>query len=334
MPSLTITTRQTASGPRYVVRYRLGGRAYRVEHGGSFRTLREAKARRDLVGGEIAAGRNPRLLLDAMREPVVVRTLAGWAEEFIASRNGDGEAAKMPSHMKRILPAFGALDPSRVTFHEVQRWVNEMDAAPSSVRRYLCTLRLLLDYAGVVADNPARDRRLRLPKLEQDIPNPPSRAEVDLILAAASDRHRLLFRLLAETGMRVGEACDLEWQDVDFAGCRLRVRRGKTAAAKRWVPLNDSLMMDLQAWTPPDDRTPERRVFQGLTRKAVGSAMRRACQAAGTAHYHPHDLRHRWISLQVKRGVPITEIAAHVGHSRSSITLDTYAHVLLGEGDA
>jgi len=32
------------SGPRYVVRHRLGGRAYPVEHGGSFKTLREAKA--------------------------------------------------------------------------------------------------------------------------------------------------------------------------------------------------------------------------------------------------------------------------------------------------
>jgi hypothetical protein len=58
MASLTITTRQTASGPRYVVRYRLGGRAYPIVHGGSFRTLKEAKARRDFIGGELAAGRN------------------------------------------------------------------------------------------------------------------------------------------------------------------------------------------------------------------------------------------------------------------------------------
>ena len=76
MPSLTITTRKTRSGPRYVVRYRLGGRAYPLEHGGSFKTLREAKARRDLIGGELAAGRNPRELLEAMTAaPAAVRTL-------------------------------------------------------------------------------------------------------------------------------------------------------------------------------------------------------------------------------------------------------------------
>ena len=48
MSSLTITTRHASSGPRYVVRYRLGGRTYPVVHGGSFKTLRQAKTRRDL----------------------------------------------------------------------------------------------------------------------------------------------------------------------------------------------------------------------------------------------------------------------------------------------
>ena len=60
MPTLTITTRRATDGPRYVVRYRLGGRAYPIAHAGSFRTLKEAKARRDFVAGELAAGRNPR----------------------------------------------------------------------------------------------------------------------------------------------------------------------------------------------------------------------------------------------------------------------------------
>jgi hypothetical protein len=57
--SALVTTRQTKSGPRYVVRYRLGGRSYPVVHGGSFRTMREARSRRDAIAGELAAGRNP-----------------------------------------------------------------------------------------------------------------------------------------------------------------------------------------------------------------------------------------------------------------------------------
>jgi hypothetical protein len=51
MASLVITTRRTKSGPTYAVRYRLGGRAYPLVHGGSFKTLKEAKIRRDLIAG-------------------------------------------------------------------------------------------------------------------------------------------------------------------------------------------------------------------------------------------------------------------------------------------
>ena len=59
MATAYITTRKRATGTRFVVRYRLGGRLYPLQHGGAFKTMREAKVRRDLIGGEIAAGRNP-----------------------------------------------------------------------------------------------------------------------------------------------------------------------------------------------------------------------------------------------------------------------------------
>ena len=60
MASSFIVTRETKScARRFVVRYRLGGRAWPVQRGGSFSTMREARARRDLIAGELAAGRNP-----------------------------------------------------------------------------------------------------------------------------------------------------------------------------------------------------------------------------------------------------------------------------------
>lgn len=60
MASSFIVPRETKSGARrFVVRYRLGGRAWPVQHGGSFSTMRKARARRDLIAGELAAGRNP-----------------------------------------------------------------------------------------------------------------------------------------------------------------------------------------------------------------------------------------------------------------------------------
>jgi integrase len=131
--------------------------------------------------------------------------------------------------------------------------------------------------------------------------------------------------------MRAGELSKLEWQDVDEAGSRFRIRGGKTAAARRWLAVPEWLMDELGSTIPHDDRTPERRVFPGATRQVLGMAMRRGCQAAGLALYSPHDLRHRYASVKVKEGVPVTELAAQLGHARKSMTLDTYSHVLLND---
>ena len=74
MASVSIRRRETGSGPRFQVRYRLGGRAYPLVHGGSFKTLKDARARRDLIGGELAAGRNPAENLRALTEAPQRRT--------------------------------------------------------------------------------------------------------------------------------------------------------------------------------------------------------------------------------------------------------------------
>ncbi len=108
MASLTITTRKARVGARYVVRYRLGGRAYPIVHGGSFKTLREARVRRDLIGGEIAAGRNPTDLLQAMTAPPQRRTFAQWAERYLSSRIdlSDGTRKVNNAHILRMIADF------------------------------------------------------------------------------------------------------------------------------------------------------------------------------------------------------------------------------------
>jgi integrase len=333
MPSLTITTRITKSGPRYAVRYRLGGRAYPVVHGGSFKTLKDAKARRDLIGGELAAGRNPAETLSRRLETSRRReTLREWAEAYKTSRIdvAPQTAAAIASQVDRILATFGDRDPVTIGWPDVQEWIAGLPLKPSSIRQYLSTLRAVLDFAGC-DPNPARDGRIRLPRQEQLIVDPPSAAEVEAIIANVPARWRLPLRVLEQTGMRVGEAHGLEWRDVDEAGSRFRIRHGKSAAARRFVAVPEWLMVEITDATPPDDRTAERRVFPGFTPSAAKNVMRKACLNAGIAHFHPHDLRHRYASVKIGEGVPVTRVAAQLGHSKKSLTLDVYSHVLIDE---
>jgi integrase len=170
-----------------------------------------------------------------------------------------------------------------------------------------------------------------LPREERTVVDPPAATDVDAIIATVPPRWRLALRTLEQTGMRVGEAGALEWGDVDEAGSRFRIRDGKTAAARRWVAVPEWLMAEIAATCPREDRTAERRVFPGFTPDVAKNVMARACTTAGIVHRHPHDLRHRYASVQIGRGVPVTQVAAQLGHSRKSLTLDTYSHVLVGD---
>lgn len=330
MASASITRRLTKSGPRYVVRYRLGGRAYPIVQAGAYRTLKEARARRDIIKGWLAAGLNP---AEQLRAPVEQprRTFRQWAEAYRTSRvDIEAQTSKgITAHLTRLNPRFGDLDPAVITVAEVREWVAEnADLKPSSLSRYLATLRLVLDFAGI-EPNPARDRSVRLPKIETAIVEPPSSEQVQTIIDHVPSRWRLSLRVLEQTGLRVGELAQIEWKDVDLVESRFRIRQGKTAAARRWAAVPEWLMEEITETTPPDDRTPERRVFQGFSADVAKNVMARGCKAAGIPHFHPHDLRHRYASVKLREGVPVTDLAAQLGHAKKSLTLDTYSHVLI-----
>jgi integrase len=333
MPSLTITTRRAKDGPRYVVRYRLGGRAYPLTHAGSFRTLREAKTRRDLVAGELAAGRNP---ADALRALSAARaatlTVAVWAERFLPSRiDIDANTRKnYGSALRKITETFGGRDPASITATEVAEWIASLAETrkPGTLGQYLIVFRLLLDHVGL-DPNVARDPRVRLPKRVRDEPTPPSAEHVEAILAALGAKWRLLFVTIEQGALRLGEAVGLRWADVDAAGLRLRLPRSATKRDQaRWVYLPAWLMEAIEQTCPLEDRVPERKVFTGITEASAYQAMLRACRNARVPHYHSHDLRHRRITVWHQSGVPARELAERAGHSRPSMSLDVYSHVM------
>jgi integrase len=333
MATLTITARKTKSGRRFAVRYRLGGRAWPLQHAGSFRTLREAKARRDLVAGELAAGRNP---AEALRTMLVVTapvaTVTTWADRYLASRiDIDSNTTKnYRTALRKVGETFGTREPSTITVDEVATWVSTLAGThkPGTVQLYLLAFRMLLDYVGI-DPNPCRDPRVKLPKHVREEPNPPSAEHTLAILEAIPHRRLLLFLVLEQGGLRLGEAVSLRWGDVDRAGLRLRLPRSATKRdSARWVYLPAWLIEAIEATCPPDDRTPERRVFSGITEATAYQQMLRACQTAGVPHYHPHDLRHRRITIWHQSGVPARELAERAGHARPSMSLDVYSHVM------
>jgi integrase len=332
MASAFIIRRHTQSGTRYVVRYRLGGRAYPIQHGGSFDRERDAKTRRDFVAGELAAGRNPGVALRALTERKQTAALSAWRDKFIKSRH-DADAntiANYQSSLNGFCDRFDGRDPQSLTVSDLAEWVAELAAKhkPGTVRQKVIAVRLLLDFAGC-DPNPARDAKIKLPKQVREEPQPPSAEHVLAILDVLGKKWRLLFVTIEQGALRLEEAVQLKWGDVDAAGLRLRLPRSATKRDKaRWVYLPEWLMQLIEQTCPLEDRVPERRVFRGISGASFYQAMRRACGTAKIPNYSPHDLRHRRITVWHQSGVVARELAERAGHARASMSLDVYSHVM------
>lgn len=320
----------------FQVLYRRGGRGYRIETAGTFGTQKEAKQRRDLVGGWLAQGLDPKAELARLTvQPARARVYKEWAVAYRASRiDIDTETRKnMVSHLLRLNDIFGERDPLTLTVADQIAAVARLaaDLAPSSVSRYWATHRLILDFVGV-DPNPARDQAVKLPAVREVEPVPPTSAHVLAMLDRTPRRWRLPIVTIEQTAMAVGETHALEWGDVDVPSLQFRLRRATVKARlrsrARWVQVPEWLMELIEETCPPEDRTAGRRVFPGFTPDVAKNVMARACVAAKIPHYHPHDLRHRRLSLWHGQGVPAKELAARAGHSRASMTLDTYSHVM------
>jgi integrase len=336
-----IRTRTTVRGVRrYQVLFRRGGRAWPLEVAGTFGTLKEARTRRDFVVGELAAGRSPR---DALRDALAPqrRTLADWFAVWLTSRIDVDERTRVnyQGHWKRIAPRFEASTPDAIDHGDVQEWINRQasELTPAVVRDYLGTLRQILDQSGI-EPNPARHRSLRLPMAERPVHSPPSDQHVLAMLDRVPRERRLLYVVLEQTGARLGETLAWTWGDIDIAGrrvlCRPETVKGRRGRRRpRWVQLPEWLLGLLLDTCPPDNRGPAIPVFRwpldvGHPRQKVEKVMRNACAAAGTPHYHPHDLRHRRITLWHGQGIPAREIGERVGQRQISTTLDVYTHVM------
>jgi integrase len=335
--STWIERRQTASGLRYRVRFRLGGAESVPRYGGSFPTRREALSRLRWVEGELAACRVPDPGA-ALAESTVARvpTVAEAAETWRASRLdvAEGTRAVHRASLARLSPELARTPVDELQAADVSAWVTALHArglARGTIQKSLAALRMALDHADV-EPNPARDRRVKLPRGVREEIDPPTAAQVETALAFVARRYRLPLLVLEATGLRVGELEGSRWADFDERQGRLRVRGAVSKSGRpRFAPLPAELLAAIRGLVPREDRVADAAIFAGATQERMRTDLGRACKAAGVPRFGPHDLRHRWISLRLHEGLPAHEVARAAGHANAVITLSTYAHVLVDD---
>jgi integrase len=327
--------RETASGPRYRVLYRVGGRESSARYAGSFPTKAEALARKRWVEGELAGLRVPDVRHVEKPSGTTIRSAAArWQASRVDVSAGTAQTYRVA--LGRLLPRLGDTPLERLDAQTVADLVAELHGAglrKQTIRKTVSVLAMVLDHAGI-QPNPARDKLLvKMPREERRELNPPTAAHVEAVVRLLPTRYRLPALVLDATGMRIGELERLTWGDVDEPRQRWRVSAAvaKTGRA-RWVLVPDVLFDAVTGLVPREDRVSERPVFQGFGGERFRTAIARACTAAAVPSFSPHDLRHRRVSLLHLAGMPWARIGELVGHDDLVTTARTYTHVV-AEGE-
>jgi integrase len=168
--------------------------------------------------------------------------------------------------------------------------------------------------------------------------------EIAAILEELSDPLRAMVELDAFTGLRRGELIGLRWEDLDFEGLVLHVRRSvvgmvegvpKTEASQKDVPLDKQLAESLSQWkqrspyTAPGDwvfASPHKKGRQpywpGTLWRYYGKpAVKRA---AVNKHVSYHTFRHTFGTLLNANGENPKVVQELLRHASMKVTTDVY----------
>jgi integrase len=186
-----------------------------------------------------------------------------------------------------------------------------------------------------------------------------SAVQIDDVLTKL-DSHPLLpiASLALATGLRRGELLGLQWGDIDLdvgtlrversveetkAGLRLKPPKTKRGRRNITLPVEALSMLRAHKLKQLEQRfalgmgniSLETLVFGNvegglLSPDNLSRDWRRVSTSKQLPRVSFHALRHTHVSVLIRAGVDILTISRRLGHSRASVTLDTYGHLIEG----
>jgi len=323
----------------------------------SIYALSEAEVTKKLRGAlhEIDSG--------AWREPSRM-TMGEWLEIWLSDYQGHTTGRTVETYKcivhKHFIPTFGTVKVNKLSQMHVRRMVADLQRAgrSASTIRHSCAIlggamKCAVE-AGLIKSNPVEG--IKLPRKAKTKFEIVDREQIPAFVEASENTpypNELLFMLY--TGVRVGEARGLKWDDVDIDAGTAHIQRQLHAVTHgdRFTPPKDGENREIHLPSEAVEVLRRQRKCQLEQRIAAGNkwvedditrdlvfrqpngkahselSIYKACKAAGqeigVPGLHPHDLRHSYAVAALRSGVDVKTVQHNLGHKSASITLDTYA---------
>lgn len=143
-------------------------------------------------------------------------------------------------------------------------------------------------------------------------------------------KHRILFAVIYDCGLRISEVINLRITDVDFNRKLVHIRQSKHKK-DRYVPVSDLVLRGLQAYISTSN--PRDWLFNGkvrghqISREGVRHAFRSAIRKSGIQkQVCVHTLRHSYATHLLEMGLDIVSIKNQLGHAEIRTTM-MYLHI-------
>lgn len=302
-----------------------------------------------------------------IKRKVVIKTFKElshlWLETYkltVKPQTYDATVTRLNRH---IMPTLGNIKVDKITASDIQMLINRLSkyyvnyTAVRSVIRKVLQQGVLL---GLIDYNSARD--IILPRKQPNAKKKvkfidPSDLKSFLEHLESSQHKRynlyfdaVLYQLLLSTGLRIGEACALEWGDIDLENGTIAINKtynknlkflstAKTQSGNRVISVDKKTLRSLKLYQMRQRQlfnevgarvsevvfaTPTRKYFNASVRQ---SALDTRCKEAGIERFTFHAFRHTHASLLLNAGISYKELQYRLGHANISMTLDTYGHL-------
>jgi integrase len=307
----------------------------------SLKTTDKALAKRRLA--ELRADVGSLVSHDAAA--VTFEVLADRWQASVRHTVKESTAARRQRCVKALSPFFAGLTLRNVTTAHCEAWVTKRGykIAPQTFAHELDTMKAVFDYAkeqGLILRNPAQaikrkrilPAKIEVPTLDQfrqlvaAIRRSDGRADSQAKAKDGAD----LVELLAYSGCRLNEACNLRWRDMHFdrtppcftvTGGERMTKNYET----RTVPMTDALLGLLSRLYAEQKPKPGEAVVKiGSAKKCLGTA----CRRLGFPRFTHHDFRHFFATTCIEAGVDIPTISKWLGHKDGgALAMKVYGHL-------
>jgi hypothetical protein len=191
-------------------------------------------------------------------------------------------------------------------------------SGPTKNRKVIVPIAAIMHYASEQGWVEYR-RFKKFPESRRSPRKPAQDQNVAKLLKAVDGHKRAILAVLYETGLRITDAINIEWEAVNLPAGRLAAKVGKTDD-KIVIPLSAALVAVL-AGLPKGGRY----VFPWRTRRGVYAWLKPLREKLGV-EYTPHQSRHALATAALDAGIPDRQ-AADLGAWRDVRSLHRYQHV-------